>query len=280
MNDDEIIKMYNGNLEKIIKLMKENNVSLDKLEQIILNAKQKEEEPLKIDLGNKSFYYCYFADPHIGHKQFNKKMFDYMVKMIKQKKPDFVINVGDTLEGMSGRDGHIYELEKIGFDEQFNYAVELLSKIPVTIYGIDGNHDMWYHSKFNIGIIVGKKLEEVLDNYVHLGQMDGSITIDGIKIKLFHANDKSAFGMSYQIEKLIDALEGENKPNILHSGHYHKYLYIFRRNIHAFESGTLCNQTLFMKGKKIVPYVGFGFVKVYHNKNGEVSRIEEEFYTE
>jgi len=67
--------------------------------------------------------YIYFSDAHIGEKHFDEPLFYQMIDTIKEEKPDFVIDVGDHLEGMSGRPGHVYELDLIGFDEQFKKAV-------------------------------------------------------------------------------------------------------------------------------------------------------------
>ncbi|MEM4499883.1 MAG: metallophosphoesterase family protein [Candidatus Woesearchaeota archaeon] len=267
---------------KIIETISKNNIDISDLEKTLKKVSEKKQTEQVISLGQSSFYYAYFSDAHIGHKMFNEKLFAKFLKIIKQRKVDFVLNIGDTLEGMSGREGHVYELNQIGFEQQFKYAISLLQEIEVPVYAIDGNHDMWYYNKSDLGIIVGKMLEEKLgkDKYSFLGQMEGELLVDKIRIMLYHANDRSSYGASYQIEKLIDSLEARGKPNIVHSGHYHKYLYIFRRNIHGFESGSLCNATPYMRGKKIVPNVGFGLVRVYHNKQGEVTRIHEEFYTE
>lgn len=51
---------------------------------------------------------------------------------------------------------------------------------------------------------------------------------------------------------------------------------MFKRGVHFFESGTLCGQTQFMRGKKIPVAMGFGVVTVHYNKNG-VERLYHEF---
>jgi len=117
----------------------------------------------------------------------------------------------------------------------------------------------------------------MVKNYHNLGQYEGDIVIGGkVALKLFHANDGTAYATSYKIEKLIDSFEGGKKPNIVHSGHYHKALYLFKRGVHGFESGTLCGQSEFMRGRKIPAHIGFGIVDVYVDNKG-VDRLKHQF---
>lgn len=264
--------------KRIQNIMKKNNIGYSDLEAILKSSsKVLTNNQKSIDIGNKKFYYAYFSDAHMGSDAFQERHFDKMVKLINQYKPDFVLNAGDTLEGMSNRNGHVYELTHIGFHNQFNYAKDLLSNIKIPIYGIDGNHDQWYYIKSDIGLIVGKELEKSLPNYNHLGEMEGDLKVNNVKIKLFHGNDGSAYATSYKLQKLIESLDGGDKPDIVHSGHYHKSLYTFIRNVHGIESGTLCTQSKFMRGKKIPAHTGFGFVRIHHNNEGQIKRFNHEF---
>lgn len=265
-------------VQQILRMMDKNNLSKSELENIIKSSKKKESNTShSIDVGSKKFSYAYFSDSHIGSNSFKPEVFDKMIRLINMYKPDFVLNAGDNLEGMSNRPGHVYELTHIGFNQQFNYAVDLFSQINVPIYGIDGNHDDWFSSKSDQGIIVGNELDKAIGNYNHLGEMEGDLKVDGVDIKLFHANDGTAYAVSYKMQKLVESFTGGEKPAILHSGHYHKSLYMFNRNVHGIESGTLCGQSKFMRGKKIPAHTGFGFVRVWHDGKGSVKRFNHEF---
>lgn len=117
----------------------------------------------------------------------------------------------------------------------------------------------------------------MVKNYTNLGQDEGDIILPhDTTIKLFHGNDGTAYADSYKIQKLIESFTGGEKPDIVFSGHYHKSLYVARRNIHGFESGTLCGQSKFMRGKKIPAHMGFGIVDVYVGKTG-CSRLVHEW---
>ena len=67
----------------------------------------------------------YMSDSHIGHKEFREDLFVKACRTYVKEGIDAVYLPGDILEGMSGRDGHIYELSHIGFSAQVNYAAEL-----------------------------------------------------------------------------------------------------------------------------------------------------------
>jgi predicted phosphodiesterase len=221
----------------------------------------------KISIKGQTFSFGYFSDAHIGHQKFHPELWDKMVLYFRQLKPDFICDVGDHLEGMSGRPGHVFELSHIGFRQQFEYAVKLFKKLGnVPVYGIDGNHDEWYFRRGDMGIVVGDELARVLPNYHNLGQDEGNLVVKGVKIRLFHANDGTAYAHSYKIQKYIESLSGGEKPDIVLSGHYHKYLKTFIRNVYGFECGTLCGQTGWMRGKKIAAHMCFGFITVTVSK--------------
>ncbi len=97
-------------------------------------------KPNRVPISGRSFSFGYFSDAHIGQKAFRPDLFDYMVRFFRKEKPDFILNPGDHLEGMSGRPGHVYELAQIGFDQQLKRAVELYGQLDMfDHYGIDGN---------------------------------------------------------------------------------------------------------------------------------------------
>jgi len=226
----------------------------------------------------------YISDTHIGHQKFSEELFDKAIQLARREKVEFIVNAGDHLEGMSHRPGHVYELTHIGFNQQIKRAADLYNQFNgIPHYGIDGNHDQWYFRPQNAGVIVGEELEQRVKGYKNLGQDEGDLIVTpNLKIKLFHANDGSAYANSYKLQKLIESFSGGEKPAIVHSGHYHKALYMFTRGVHGFECGTLMGQSRWMRGKKIPAHMGFGIVDVYYNKLG-VERLKHEFiphYTE
>ena len=109
---------------------------------------------------------------------------------------------------------------------------------------------------------------------VYLGRdvADVRITPNCI-LRLQHPWDGTAYALSYKIQKMIDAMEADTKPNILAVGHYHKLDYMFYRNIHAFQTGTMQGQTPFTRGKGISVHMGGWIVTVEVDKLGHIQRI-------
>jgi len=215
------------------------------------------------------------TDTHIGHCKFNEELFAKCAEEFEDC--DIILHAGDHLEGMSGRGGHVYELSHVGYQAQFNRALELYSLFGKTpIYGIDGNHDQWFKQKNDIGIIVGENLQSALPNYTHLGEWEGDLKIDGLWIKLFHGNDGTAYANSYKGQQLVNSLSGGEKPHAIFQGHYHKALYQFTRNVHMFDGGTICGQSQFMRGKKLAAHQGFWTVLFEWDASG-VNSVTSKF---
>lgn len=229
------------------------------------------------DFGSKHVKIGVIGDTHIGHKMFDEEFFMKAVSYFNKEKVSAVYHVGDILEGMSGREGHIYELTKIGFQSQIKYASELFNEFKVPVFGITGNHDQWYLKKNNAGVDVGSELEKSVKKFTYLGMNEADVFLNGkIKMKLFHPNDGSAYATSYKIQKLMESFGEGEKPHLLFEAHYHKALYIFNRNIHGFESGTLMGQSEFMRLKKIPAHKGFWCVDLWIGDKS-IERLKPEF---
>ena len=269
--------------KKLLRLVDRTGMSFDEIRTVLKSSKGAQ---------NKKSWRHYhatgktrigvFSDAHIGQEKFHEGLFERMGKTFKKKKVDAVYQVGDILEGMSGRPGHVYELAQVGFEAQMDKAVQLFTEHlnGLDIYGIDGNHDGWYRNKGDAGVIVGRELENRVKNYTHLGEMEADVWLaKNVKMSLMHPNDGTAYAISYKLQKLMEAYTGGEKPNILLEGHYHKALYFFNRNIHGLEAGTVCGQTKWMRGRKIPAHMGFWVVDIKHNKNG-VQEFSPTFHPE
>tara|TARA_R100000664_G_scaffold8968_1_gene14777 strand:- start:5390 stop:6391 length:1002 start_codon:yes stop_codon:yes gene_type:complete len=204
---------------------------------------------------------------------------DYLYKAYKEfekEKVDFVCQVGDVCEGMSNRPGHIYELSHLGYTQQKNLAIDVLSKCPSPIYLIDGNHDRWF-IKSN-GAYIVPDICEAIDHATFLGHDEGDISLgNACTIKLWHGEDGSSYAVSYRIQKVVESLTGGEKPNIMLFGHVHKSMYLYDRHIHCFSAGAIQKQTKWMRSKKLSSHTGFWIIDIYANDNG-VSKATGTWY--
>lgn len=217
-----------------------------------------------------------FGDTHIGSKYTPKSRILQAIEEFKKEGCDIVVHTGDVTEGMSGRPGHIYELDQLGYNAQRQEAIEILSHWTKPLYLIDGNHDRWF-IKSN-GALMVKDIAEALPDGHFIGHDEGDISLDGKAIlKLWHGEDGSSYAVSYRIQKVIESLSGGEKPGVMLFGHTHKSTYLFDRNIHCFSTGSMQSQSAWMRGKRIAAHTGFWIMDIYVNNSG-VSKVTSTFY--
>lgn len=222
------------------------------------------------------FKFIATGDSHMGHSEFREDWWEDMVERGIKEKVDWMYHTGDILEGMSNRNGHIYEVSHLGFENQFALAKKMIGSMPFPMKAIIGNHDLWYAGKSDQGINVGMRLQEALNNFIYLGPQEADEIVNGIKIKLWHGLDGASYSYSYRTQKFIEHLSGGDKPHILLAGHSHKSIFYEVRNVQVFETGTTCGQTGFMRGKKLAAHTGYWIVDVWTNEDGLV-RIRPEW---
>jgi predicted phosphodiesterase len=217
------------------------------------------------------------SDTHIGSKFFNYRAFEESIKSFDREKVEAIYHAGDVIEGMSHREGHIYELEAIGTTAQIDLACQLLSRYKQPLYFTTGNHDEWAKKKSDQGVLVGPEIESRLSNAHFLGEYTANIRLHPkVNLRLTHEGSV-AYALSYSLQKRVNALEGGTKPELLVNGHLHKAIYMYYRNIHCFEGATLLNQTPFMAMKGSPAHVGYWILDIAMDKGG-VRELNQKFF--
>jgi biotin operon repressor len=188
-----------------------------------------------------------------------------------------VYHTGDIDEGEQMRPGHQYECYNQGADD---HVAEIIKNYPrrsgMKTYFITGNHD---HSLIKrAGYDIGKPIAEKRDDMVYLGQSYATINLTpNCILELRHPGDGTAYALSYKMQKMVDAMSGGEKPNILAVGHYHKVEYLFYRNIHIYQTGCLQAQTPWMRGRQIAAMMGGWIIEAHVDKEGTIIRMKQEF---
>jgi hypothetical protein len=223
-----------------------------------------------VDFSGKRIRFGVISDLHSGSIYFYREWLDSAIKECKKQRCEFITVSGDITEGMSKRDGHIYELSKRGYKEQRDYAVEILSEWKGKYYMISGNHDLWYYNNSDEGALIVEDVCSQLKNAEYLGEQEGDISLKGLAtIKLWHGIDGSCYALSYRGQKIIESLTGGEKPNMMIAGHDHKAFYMANyRNVEFLAAGCMCKQSKFMRGKKLANHSGFWIVDVWVGKSG------------
>lgn len=238
--------------------------------------------PVKIDFPDRHVRFGVFSDAHIGHQCYRPDALRKLAVDCKKKGMEFILNGGDTLEGMSGREGHIYELTHLGASEQLKYFASEFSVFDRAIYSIEAqnSHGGWFNSKGNAGLNIGEEMANRCSNYKFIGYDEQDIEMDnGLKIRLRHPGGGTAYAISYKMQKYIESISGGKKPHLLCQAHFHKAQYMFYRNVHGFDCGCLCNQTPFMRKIGTPAHVGYWLIDANMNKkkNEGIERVNFQF---
>lgn len=188
-----------------------------------------------------------------------------------------VYHTGDIDEGEEMRPGHKYECYTQGADDHIAEIVRVYPKRDeITTNFITGNHDHAFIKR--AGLDIGTQIAGFRNDMKYLGMDCAVIQLTpNCTLELRHPGDGTAYAISYKTQKMIDAMSGGEKPNILAIGHYHKVEHLFYRNIHVFQTGTLQAQTPWMKSKQISAHMGGWIIEAYVNDDGSVNRIKPEF---
>lgn len=200
------------------------------------------------------------SDTHIGSVYSPEEWHDVVSTYVNDPENgvECVLHCGDLVDGFKiGRAGtQVYELSEIGFEAQKKKAIQLMSKYEKPVYIISGNHDMYFQEFAGANLV--KAVCDAVPNMTYIGHDQADIEVGGAVVRLFHGGDGSnSYAVSYRLQKLIEAINGGHKPNILLAGHVHKFCYIFERNIHTISVPCMQAQTNFMRAKKLAAHIGF-----------------------
>lgn len=223
--------------------------------------------------GNQIIRFGLIGDTHINSKYTQLTYLHRFYDLCAEENIHTVYHTGDIDDGEQMRQGHPYECYTQGADE---HVAEIVAVYPqregIVTKFITGNHDasIFRRCGYDIGQAIAAKRQDMI--YLGRDVADVRITPNCV-LRLQHPWDGTAYALSYKIQKMIDAMEADTKPNILAVGHYHKLDYMFYRNIHAFQTGTMQGQTPFTRGKGISVHMGGWIVTVEVDKLGHIQRI-------
>jgi len=219
-------------------------------------------EPTVIEFSKDVIKFGMIADTHCGSEFYRPDILRHAGTNFARQNVDFVINAGDSIEGMSNRDGHIFELNKqngIGITPQSKYMAKEFEVFEgLNVYSVEaqGSHGGWAQKLSNQGLEIGLYLEDLSGPYKFLDYDVADLTVNGITIRIRHPSKSN-------LVNYINGLTGGDKPHILIDGHFHsKAGYKIHRNIHAFDAGCMQNQTPFLKRLGSLVILGYWIVEM------------------
>lgn len=272
----DIRKEYGESLDSLLKI--KNQFSENEL-KLISEGSGREvlSKSISINFDAEEIIFGAMTDTHIGSKYTNESYISSALEEFEKRNCSFFVHAGDVTEGMSGRDGHVYELTHIGYKAQKEASIKLFEKWKKRAYFLSGNHDLWYLNKADIGADIVEDITQNLPDAVYLGQHEGDLIINGAKIKMWHGEDTGSYATSYRIQKLIESLNEKDLPDALFCGHTHKQGYFYERNIQAVTLGSLQKQSAWMRRKRLPAHCGFYIIKM-GVKDKKIVWFEPRFY--
>ena len=275
---------------KLVKKLKKKGISYEQILNVVDEASKARRTQIgSYSISNDHTKMLVFGDSHIGNNAYDPKIMNTAAKIAKSENVDLVVCTGDIADGWyQNRPSSIFEQNEIGFDNQMRRSVSELSKIldvGKPFYYITGNHE---YNTFvrGAGVEFGEILKLKLDGKGYesyfLGNAEGDIKLEtGALIKLLHPDGGTAYALSYKPQKIIESLNNADNrlPNVALIGHFHKAEHIPNyMGVDVYQTGTLCGQTKYMRGKGIAAHKGFWVIDLYSKKNGKTDKIDSNFY--
>lgn len=218
--------------------------------------------PTVIEFSKMLIKFGVIADEHCGSEFYRPDITRHAGANFKRQNVDFVVNCGDSIEGMSDRDGHIFELalpHGLGVTSQAKYMAkefEVFEGLDVYSIEAQGSHGGWAQKRSNQGLEIGPYLEALSGPYKFIGYDAADLIVNGITIRLRHPSKGNL--ISY-----VNGLTGGDKPHILIDGHFHsKAGYKIHRNVHCFDAGCMQSQTPFLKRLGSLVVLGYWIVEI------------------
>lgn len=242
--------------------------------RIVINAKEHFGKAFRFDFGTVS-------DTHLCSKYYRPEVLNAIYDNFAAHGIKHVFHGGNYVEGEARFNR--FELLAHGMSGQMEYfAKEYPKRKGITTYIVSGDdHEGWWQQRE--GIDIGQYMESVArangrTDLVNLGYMEADVAVcipGGAKCKLrvMHAGGGSSYAISYTAQKLIESLEGGEKPQILLIGHYHKTEYLFYRNIHALQLGTTKAQDTFMRKKRLAAHIAGWRCSALIAKDGSIVEL-------
>lgn len=184
-----------------------------------------------------------------------------------------IYHTGDITDGLKMRPGHEYELYVTSADEM---VADVVKNYParegITTHFITGNHDasLYKHVGFDIGCAIARDRPDLK----YLGRDCAIVNLTpNCKMELRHPWDGTAYAISYKVQKMVEAMDNDVKPDILAVGHYHKAEYIYHRGVHILQTGCFQSQTPFTRGKGIAVSMGGWIVDLVVDADGNIKAM-------
>lgn len=226
------------------------------------------------------------TDVHHGSTWCDAKALLDLFEIGKSKGVCAVVNTGDTVDGVDER--YQFEQRAVGYDDQCDEAVEVWSsaKLTVPVVAIGGNHDAKAKDKAGIdgNRVLAEKMAAAGVDWRYVGSCLGRAIIFGAKFELYHPHGGGSTRNA--VRRVLNAKAEhympEDRPDILLSGHFHKFavVHAYPENIFCVGGGTFQRREHDFGVRMIHPWdIGGSIISWTVSPDGKIGEQAVEFYS-
>lgn len=278
-------------VQKILDELKAEHYNVELLDETVSVAPEsrtggKEVLDVKKYFGsNREVAFGVISDLHYCNIHSREDLIQLMYEKMKAEGVPIVFQPGNMIDGEARF--NMYEVNRVGIEGQISYLVERAPKVPgVTTYFITGDdHEGWAAKR--VGLNIGKKIEHAFreagrNDWIYMSHMEADVAFKTPKgeaiVRVVHPGGGTAYAISYTPQKIIESLQGGEKPHAYVIGHYHKLGYFSVRNVHTILAGTFEDQTTFMRKLHIEAHVGGWIIRMSLGEDGSIKRFIPECF--
>ncbi len=275
--------------EEELKALREQgyNIELNPDEKIILATSIPREQPIQIDTteyyGQDWVRFGAIADTHLCSKYERLDVLNAIYDVYEREGIKDVYMAGNWIDGEASFNK--YDVWCIGVETQIEYFLKHYPRRKgITTHILSGlDHEGWYIARegINIGkVMQDRAIEQGRTDLIDIGTLERDFCFnkgDGKSImRVCHPGMGSSYAISYTAQKYVESLQGGEKPSFIIFGHYHKLSLEYPREVWVLQPGTTCDQTPFMRKKRIQAMVGGCIVELKQDSHGIFVRTKVE----
>ena len=260
----------------LISIMREEGYNIDYLngEVIIFKNPPKQKDVYELPYNLERLRLLLLSDTHLASKYDRIDILKYLYDKAEDRGIKHILHSGDFTDGRSNRPEQVYELREPSYEGQVQYAVEKYPTFSGKTYVISGNHDDWWYKATGSEIV--KSIADKRDDIVYLGPDVADMKIGNLKVRLFHGTGGSAYAKSYKLQKYLDAIPLNERPDILQTGHIHQAFYMKQDHTHCFQTSALQDLTPYCRMLGLSNDKSVWWVDITFDNKGNIYSITPE----
>jgi hypothetical protein len=231
--------------------------------------------------------FSYVSDAHIGDKESRPELWTESLRRSEARQVAAGIVPGDIFTGTDAYPGEIFDLTEIGADAQRNRGLAItppnLRRIYYLVRGSSHEKKYWTSQGHDIvstfAEIYNLRARRQVMRYLG-GIQAVTPNVKGVRHLMLHPKGGATIGWSYRgqvwIENYMETVQAMS-ANVFAMGHLHIPMLFTYKGIPVVMVPSLEDQTEYLKGKTLMPYLGMWFITYRLDRLGNISSIVPEY---